>query len=137
MPSPKSDAQGLALLVLAIGLYLWWTGRKVANSSTITNTGCGCHGASAGGFTTPRNPSASNRGSSPVLTGAPRGSGANVPPSVPGSNASASGSGGNWQGANTSPGTSLSPPTTPSAPSIATGSNVWVAHSKPAVVRAS
>jgi hypothetical protein len=57
-----------------------------------------------------------------------------APTPAPGSNANAPGSGGNWQGLHTRSASGLTPPNSPSSPSLPAGAGVYVAAANPAYV---
>jgi hypothetical protein len=142
------DSRAFPALVLAVVILVWLNWNKFAgaksagsrpgapNSPAGSGCGCGCSGGpTAVNATTPINPTTGSSSSTTVLQTPYVSGGFNTPKRAPGSNASAPGSGGNWQGVRTRRATGLTPQSAPNAPVLPVGKGVWVANATPATVQ--
>jgi hypothetical protein len=147
--STSKDVGVIAAIGLAILIYLYLSKPKVslqqASNGAPKNCGCGggCGACSQSGppsinVTTPPNVAGgkATAGRS-VLHGGRHGyaSQDNAGPPAPGSNASAPGSGAQWQGIRQT-GSTLTPASAPHSPSAPTGKGVWSANATPTGVPA-
>lgn len=141
MPNPNSkETQTLILIAAVILLYLWWSKPKGNLLQSPTGgagagSGCGCNGSRVN-VTNPPNPTAGKPTATLSSTSKGRKTRADQSgAAAPGGNASAPGSGAQYQGVKTHKASSLTPASAPNSPYSPVGSNVWVGNATPAVVQ--
>lgn len=137
MANTNKDSGLLIMLAGVVLLFLYLSkprGNSLTTASPSASTGAGCcdpcgksHGAPRTNVTTPVNPAVgTTTATGSTLTQAAAGTAVSdyAGPSAPGSNASAPGSGANWQGLRQQRRSSLTPSSAPHSPIAAVG---WMA----------